>query len=79
MVFRCQRDSWARQFATRVVSCREAELRPESGGEPMRGFQVVLEDTILFPEGGGQVGPGPGEERGGTTGPGQRLSVSAAR
>lgn len=60
----------ALQFATRVVSCREAELRPESGGEPMRGFQVVLEDTILFPEGGGQVGPGPGEERGGTTGPG---------
>uniref|UniRef100_A0A8C9LB22 Alanyl-transfer RNA synthetases family profile domain-containing protein n=1 Tax=Pavo cristatus TaxID=9049 RepID=A0A8C9LB22_PAVCR len=54
MVFQCQRDSWARQFATRVVSCREAELRPEGGGEPMRGFQVVLEDTILFPEGGGQ-------------------------
>ncbi|OXB55295.1 hypothetical protein ASZ78_014089 [Callipepla squamata] len=42
-------------FATRVVSCREAELRPEGGGEPVRGFQVVLEDTILFPEGGGQV------------------------
>ncbi|NXO03377.1 AASD1 protein, partial [Rhinopomastus cyanomelas] len=42
------------QFTTRVVSCRAAELRPESGGEPMRGFQVVLEDTILFPEGGGQ-------------------------
>ncbi|XP_054032910.1 alanyl-tRNA editing protein Aarsd1 isoform X2 [Dryobates pubescens] len=41
-------------FATRVVSCRAAELRPEGGGEPLRGFQVVLEDTILFPEGGGQ-------------------------
>ncbi|KAJ7396367.1 Alanyl-tRNA editing protein Aarsd1 [Pitangus sulphuratus] len=41
-------------FATRVVSCRAAELRPEGGGEPVRGFQVVLEDTILFPEGGGQ-------------------------
>ncbi|CAM9790905.1 unnamed protein product [Bubo scandiacus] len=54
MVFHCQRDSWARQFATRVVSCRAAELRPEGGGEPVRGFQVVLEDTILFPEGGGQ-------------------------
>ncbi|XP_076213019.1 alanyl-tRNA editing protein Aarsd1 [Aptenodytes patagonicus] len=54
MVFQCQRDSWARQFATRVVSCRAAELRPEGGGEPVRGFQVVLEDTILFPEGGGQ-------------------------
>ncbi|XP_067168001.1 alanyl-tRNA editing protein Aarsd1-like isoform X2 [Apteryx mantelli] len=41
-------------FATRVVSCGAAELRPEGGGEPVRGFQVVLEDTILFPEGGGQ-------------------------
>uniref|UniRef100_A0A8C3URX3 Alanyl-transfer RNA synthetases family profile domain-containing protein n=1 Tax=Catharus ustulatus TaxID=91951 RepID=A0A8C3URX3_CATUS len=54
MVFQCQRDSWARQFTTRVVSCRAAELRPEGGGEPVSGFQVVLEDTILFPEGGGQ-------------------------
>ncbi|XP_074418350.1 alanyl-tRNA editing protein Aarsd1 isoform X4 [Larus michahellis] len=42
------------QFATRVVSCQAAELRPEGGGAPVRGFQVVLEDTILFPEGGGQ-------------------------
>ncbi|NXE70596.1 AASD1 protein, partial [Calcarius ornatus] len=42
------------QFTTRVVSCRAAELRPEGGGEPVSGFQVVLEDTILFPEGGGQ-------------------------
>ncbi|XP_064380896.1 alanyl-tRNA editing protein Aarsd1-like [Dromaius novaehollandiae] len=41
-------------FATRVVSCSAAELRLEGGGEPVRGFQVVLEDTILFPEGGGQ-------------------------
>ncbi|PKU41279.1 hypothetical protein llap_8427 [Limosa lapponica baueri] len=41
-------------FATRVVSCQAAELRPEGGGAPVRGFQVVLEDTILFPEGGGQ-------------------------
>lgn len=54
MVFQCQRDSWARQFATKVVSCQAAELRLEGGGEPVRGFQVVLEDTILFPEGGGQ-------------------------
>lgn len=48
------------QFTTRVVSCRAAELRPEGGGEPVHGFQVVLEDTILFPEGGGQVRAGPG-------------------
>ncbi|KAI1230271.1 hypothetical protein IHE44_0010236, partial [Lamprotornis superbus] len=47
-------------FTTRVVSCRAAELQPEGGGEPVRGFQVVLEDTILFPEGGGQVRAGLG-------------------
>ncbi|XP_073181796.1 putative protein PTGES3L isoform X1 [Lepidochelys kempii] len=55
MVFQCQRDSWARQFATRVASCRPAELPAEGGAkETLRGFHVVLEDTILFPEGGGQ-------------------------
>lgn len=63
-----------------MVSCRAAELRPEGGGEPVRGFQVVLEDTILFPEGGGQVraglgraGAGTGAGAGGTDG-----AVSAA-
>ncbi|KAM6107985.1 LOW QUALITY PROTEIN: uncharacterized protein FYW35_010849 [Pterocles gutturalis] len=43
---RCSPPGWCRG--------RAAELRPEGGGEPVRGFQVVLEDTILFPEGGGQ-------------------------
>ncbi|XP_034611544.1 alanyl-tRNA editing protein Aarsd1-like isoform X3 [Trachemys scripta elegans] len=42
-------------FTTRVASCGPAELPAEGGAkEPLRGFQVVLEDTILFPEGGGQ-------------------------
>ncbi|CAM4688653.1 unnamed protein product [Lepidochelys olivacea] len=42
-------------FATRVASCRPAELPAEGGAkETLRGFHVVLEDTILFPEGGGQ-------------------------
>ncbi|NWI14432.1 AASD1 protein, partial [Crypturellus soui] len=48
------------QFTTTVLSCEAAELLPEGGGEPVRGFHVVLEDTILFPEGGGQVGPSGG-------------------
>lgn len=56
------------QFATKVVSCQAAELRPEGGGEPVRGFQVVLEDTILFPEGGGQVWRGWGLGLGSGTG-----------
>lgn len=41
-----------------VVSCRPAELQIEGSNgkkEVLSGFQVVLEDTLLFPEGGGQV------------------------
>ncbi|XP_076856764.1 alanyl-tRNA editing protein Aarsd1 isoform X2 [Brachyhypopomus gauderio] len=43
-------------FITSVVSCAPAELKLESNGkkEKVKGFNVVLNDTILFPEGGGQ-------------------------
>ncbi|XP_058140289.1 alanyl-tRNA editing protein Aarsd1 isoform X2 [Dasypus novemcinctus] len=44
-------------FTTTVVSCRPAELQIEGSNgkkEVLSGFQVVLEDTLLFPEGGGQ-------------------------
>uniref|UniRef100_G1RMI0 Alanyl-tRNA editing protein Aarsd1 n=1 Tax=Nomascus leucogenys TaxID=61853 RepID=G1RMI0_NOMLE len=44
-------------FTTTVVSCRPAELQTEGSNgkkEVLSGFQVVLEDTLLFPEGGGQ-------------------------
>uniref|UniRef100_A0A8C6QVJ6 Alanyl-tRNA editing protein Aarsd1 n=1 Tax=Nannospalax galili TaxID=1026970 RepID=A0A8C6QVJ6_NANGA len=56
MAFRCQRDSYAREFTTSVVACCPAELQTDAGGkkEVLRGFHVVLEDTLLFPEGGGQ-------------------------
>ncbi|XP_010641322.2 alanyl-tRNA editing protein Aarsd1 [Fukomys damarensis] len=57
MAFQCQRDSYAREFSTVVVACRPAEMPAEAGEgqkEVRRGFQVVLEDTLLFPEGGGQ-------------------------
>uniref|UniRef100_A0A8C3WZL8 Alanyl-tRNA synthetase domain containing 1 n=1 Tax=Catagonus wagneri TaxID=51154 RepID=A0A8C3WZL8_9CETA len=57
MAFRCQRDSYAREFTTTVVSCSPAELQIEGSSgkkEVLSGFQVVLEDTLLFPEGGGQ-------------------------
>ncbi|XP_065764621.1 alanyl-tRNA editing protein Aarsd1 [Muntiacus reevesi] len=57
MAFLCQRDSYAREFTTTVVSCRPAELHTEGSNgkkEVLSGFQVVLEDTLLFPEGGGQ-------------------------
>ncbi|XP_004410641.1 PREDICTED: alanyl-tRNA editing protein Aarsd1 isoform 1 [Odobenus rosmarus divergens] len=44
-------------FTTTVVSCRPAELQTEGSNgkkDVLSGFHVVLEDTLLFPEGGGQ-------------------------
>ncbi|KAJ7313423.1 hypothetical protein JRQ81_004781 [Phrynocephalus forsythii] len=43
-------------FTTRVVSCCPTELLTETGGKKkiLQGYHVILEDTILFPEGGGQ-------------------------
>ena len=47
----CQRDSFARSVNAAVVSCVET-----SGEEKGYGpYAVTLADTVLFPEGGGQV------------------------
>ena len=50
MVFACQNDPFLKEFKTSVVSCESAKLGDKEG------FELILEDTILFPEGGGQVG-----------------------
>ncbi|KAM4715133.1 LOW QUALITY PROTEIN: alanyl-tRNA editing protein Aarsd1-like [Anableps anableps] len=56
MAFQCQRDCYMKEFVTSVVSCCPAELKQEVNGrkETLKGFNVVLQDTVLFPEGGGQ-------------------------
>uniref|UniRef100_A0A8C8DYA2 Alanyl-tRNA synthetase domain containing 1 n=1 Tax=Oryzias sinensis TaxID=183150 RepID=A0A8C8DYA2_9TELE len=56
MAFQCQRDCYMTEFVTSVVSCCPAELKQEVNGkkETLRGFNIKLQDTILFPEGGGQ-------------------------
>lgn len=59
MVFKCQEDSFLKEFRTTIVSCDYATLdcnNEDNSSEtrPLRGFNVVCEDTILFPEGGGQ-------------------------
>ena len=47
----CQHHCYSRSLATSVVSCR-----PTSGKDREYGpYEVVLTDTVLFPEGGGQV------------------------
>lgn len=48
----CQRNCYSRQLSTTVVSCVELS-KSKDGGRPE--YEVVLADTILFPEGGGQV------------------------
>ena len=37
-----------------IKSIQFAEL-PINGSKTLQGFDVVLEDTVFFPEGGGQV------------------------
>jgi len=49
MVFACQQDSFRRKFETKVVSCKAGKL----AGKDV--YELILEDTVLFPEGGGQV------------------------
>jgi len=48
MVFACQKDSFLKSLKTTVVSCQAGKL---AGKET---FELTLEDTVLFPEGGGQ-------------------------
>jgi len=52
MVFKCQEDSFLKEFTSKVVVCEEAEIK--SSNQRLRGYKVILEDTVLFPEGGGQ-------------------------
>ncbi|KAM9296223.1 alanyl-tRNA editing protein Aarsd1 [Gastrophryne carolinensis] len=56
MAFYCQQDSYATELLTEVVSCTPAKLTTEQGGkkETLTGYNVILNDTVLFPEGGGQ-------------------------
>eukprot|EP00062_Callorhinchus_milii_P025323 gi/632986185/ref/XP_007910094.1/ PREDICTED: alanyl-tRNA editing protein Aarsd1 [Callorhinchus milii] len=56
MAFACQRESYSREFTSSVVSCTPAKLKTEVNGkkEEFDGYNVILKDTILFPEGGGQ-------------------------
>ena len=51
MSLKCQKDSYLRRCVSRVLSCVPAE----AGGSEEGKYEVVLEDTVLFPEGGGQV------------------------
>ena len=56
MVFACQTDSYAQELDSVVVSCSPAQHQLLVDGKKTKVscFEVVLKDTVLFPEGGGQ-------------------------
>ncbi|XP_045536196.1 alanyl-tRNA editing protein Aarsd1 [Papilio machaon] len=56
MVFKCQEDSFLKEFTSKVLKCEETKESIVDYGKitDFEGYQIVLENTILFPAGGGQ-------------------------
>ncbi|ELT94039.1 hypothetical protein CAPTEDRAFT_173422 [Capitella teleta] len=56
MSLACQKDSYLRELTAFVLSCEAAQVKIVVNGkkQTFKGFHVVLSDTVLFPEGGGQ-------------------------
>uniref|UniRef100_A0A2A4JNL3 Threonyl/alanyl tRNA synthetase SAD domain-containing protein n=1 Tax=Heliothis virescens TaxID=7102 RepID=A0A2A4JNL3_HELVI len=56
MVFKCQEDSFLKEYTSTVVKCEPTNEPVVEYGKvsQFEGYQVILEDTILFPAGGGQ-------------------------
>ncbi|BFZ22576.1 hypothetical protein BsWGS_25615 [Bradybaena similaris] len=56
MSFMCQQNSYLKELQTKVRSCKTATLALVENGKKttVQGYEVILNDTILFPEGGGQ-------------------------
>lgn len=54
----CQRNAYLKEFTAKVVSCTEAATetkgKKKTGKPEQKCYDVVLNDTVLFPEGGGQ-------------------------
>eukprot|EP00088_Acartia_fossae_P021768 TRINITY_DN2310_c0_g1_i4.p1 TRINITY_DN2310_c0_g1~~TRINITY_DN2310_c0_g1_i4.p1 ORF type:complete len:420 (-),score=85.59 TRINITY_DN2310_c0_g1_i4:487-1716(-) len=55
-MFHCQRSSYDKEYESTVVSCTPASRKKEQNGKKVdvKGFEVIFEDTVFFPEGGGQ-------------------------
>ena len=56
MSLKCQRDSYLRSVSARVVACDPCAPGAGEGEGEAERYRVTLEDTVLFPGGGGQVG-----------------------
>lgn len=56
MVFKCQEDSYLKEFISNVKSCQPTIFSITKNGKKcdINGYEVILDETIFFPEGGGQ-------------------------
>lgn len=56
MALACQQNSYLRELTSKVVSCKPAQISVLQNGRKVKiqCHEVTLEDTVLFPEGGGQ-------------------------
>ncbi|KAL8559275.1 hypothetical protein ACOMHN_059966 [Nucella lapillus] len=56
MALACQQNSYLKELRSKVVSCQPAQVTVVQNGKKtkVQCQEVVLEDTVLFPEGGGQ-------------------------
>ncbi|XP_071530738.1 alanyl-tRNA editing protein Aarsd1-B [Panulirus ornatus] len=56
MVFYCQRHSYEKTYTTKVVACNPAKLDvvENSKKKKVDCYETTFEDTVMFPEGGGQ-------------------------
>ena len=53
MALACQRDSYLKELKSKVKSVEKCSIKI-SKKEKLEGFEIILDDTVLFPEGGGQ-------------------------
>ncbi|XP_045615365.1 alanyl-tRNA editing protein Aarsd1-B [Procambarus clarkii] len=56
MVFYCQRYCYEKKYSTKVVTCKPAKQEIIVNGKKKKVdcYEMTFEDTVMFPEGGGQ-------------------------
>lgn len=52
----CQRDSYLKSFTSKVIACQKVTPKGKKAAPESEIYEIELENTILFPEGGGQPG-----------------------
>ena len=54
MAWRCQVEPYLRHMSATVIKCEPATYKLKN--KKLNGFNVTLDETCFFPEGGGQPG-----------------------